>query len=167
MIFNGRTTANSHLGTAVCLLLCLFTAPIYSQAGDSPKELYLQGVHLYRQADYRDARPLLEKAVQLAPEISTYHHWLGRVYGRLAERSGPLSALALSRKTLEQLRAAVELDDRNVAAIKDLIEYYRRAPAFLGGDDKKAERLAARVAQLEANDITRQGRPGNMSEPPS
>ena len=66
----------------------------------------------YAAQRYVEAVQALEQAVALAPEISAYHHWLGKAYGRLAERSGWLQAVELARnqhaKTFE-LRAATSL----------------------------------------------------------
>lgn len=160
----GLTLTKTGLRTAIFPIVLLL-APVYCQAGNGPSELYQQGVRLYQQARYTKARTFLEQAVNRAPGVSAYHHLLGRVYGRMAEDAGVFRAVALSRMTLEHLRTAVELDESNVSAIRDLIEYYRRAPAFLGGSHEKAEELTRRLELQEATDFSRQNPPDTGEKP--
>ena len=57
-----------------------------------------------------------------------------------------------AKKSLER---AVELDPKNIAALTELMKYYRDAPRFLGGSDKKAEEISIRLKILkEKNTIS-------------
>jgi hypothetical protein len=47
------------------------------------------------------------------------------------------------------LERAVELGPTNIDALSDMVEYYTRAPGFLGGDDEKAARLKQRIIELQ------------------
>jgi Tfp pilus assembly protein PilF len=93
-----------------------------------------------------NALHMAEKAVQLAPDNSDYHLWLGRAAGRKAENSNPFTAWNLARRVHAEFERAVALDGNNLAARADLSEYYIEAPNFLGGDKKKARDQAAAVA---------------------
>lgn len=156
------TTATCSRLTTV-LLVALMSTPIHSHTEGASAKFYIQGVTLYQQSKYVEAKKSLEKAVQLAPDVSSYHHWLGKAYGRIAENSGPFRAMSLSRRALENLETAVELDDGNIEAMKDLMEYYRQAPGFLGGNRQKAEDLARRIKALESGEISRQDDPQTES----
>jgi tetratricopeptide (TPR) repeat protein len=79
-----------------------------------------------------------EKAVSINPNVSEYHRLLGRAYGRKAEHSSWFSGINLAKKTRTELERAVELDPRNVAARRDLVNFYARAPGFVGGGESKA-----------------------------
>lgn len=156
MISTGNITPASCCRAIAALALVLLCGTVHSHTEGGPARLYLKGVNLYQQSKYAEAKKALEKAVHLAPDVSSYHHWLGKAYGRMAENSGPFRAISLSRRALEKLETAVELDEDNIDAMRDLMEFYRQAPAFLGGSRKKAEELARRIKALESGDISRQ-----------
>lgn len=115
-------------------------------------ERWQAGVRLYEAQQFTEATVEFEQAVALAPESSVFHHWLGKSYGRTAERSPWFRAIALARRTRREFEAAVRLDARNVDALRDLMEYYRRAPAFLGGSAKKAGAIEQRLRDLQGPD---------------
>lgn len=71
--------------------------------------------------------------------------WMGRAYGRKADKVNSISAFGLARKVKAAFERAVELDPRNPDAVNDLSEYYVGAPSIVGGGLDKAEALAARV----------------------
>lgn len=103
----------------------------------------------YEREDYEAAARHFEAAVQARPRDSSLHHWLGKSYGRIADDSGWFKAMSYAKKTVAAFRRAVELDDANPAALRDLISYLEQAPGFLGGDKKEATALKARLAALE------------------
>lgn len=107
---------------------------------------FAQGRTLFEVGQFEQAMARLEQAVALEPANSAYHHWLGRSYGRRAERTHWFHALGLARKTLREFRIAVELDPNNRSAWSDLMQYYQRAPGILGGSRKKAREIEARLA---------------------
>lgn len=104
----------------------------------------------YEREDYEAAARHFEAAVQARPQDSSLHHWLGKSYGRIADESSWFKAMSYAKKTVAAFRMAVELDDANPAALRDLISYLEQAPGFLGGDKKEAKTLKARLAVLEA-----------------
>ena len=94
-----------------------------------------------------NALRMAERSVALEPQNSNYHLWLGRTAGRKAENSNPLTAWSLARRVRAEFERAVALDGNNASARSDLAEYYIEAPAFLGGDKKKAREQADAVAR--------------------
>ena len=77
------------------------------------------------------------------------HLWLGRAYGYHAQRSSLLRKPLLARKVHAHLEQAVACDPDHVAARWDLMEYYAKAPIFLGGSRKKAGEQADVIARLD------------------
>jgi tetratricopeptide (TPR) repeat protein len=89
-----------------------------------------------------------ERAVQLDPQKSLYHLWLGRVYGEKADRAGSLSALGLAKKVRVSFERAVEVDPKNWEARVDLAEFYFSAPGIVGGGKDKARAQADALLPL-------------------
>ena len=88
-----------------------------------------------------------ERAAKLEPANSEYHQWLGRAYGRKADKTRSFS---YARKTRAEFEAAVSLNPANVSARRDLLEFYMSAPWFLGGGKDKGWRQAAAIAALDS-----------------
>jgi tetratricopeptide (TPR) repeat protein len=139
----------SRLGIVV-VSVALGLTPRWAAANEQPKAATLieQGQRLYAKEDYKGAVKVFEGAVRLAPDVSQYHVWLGRAYGRQAENTSKwklLSALSLARKARESFERAVELQPTNKDALGSLFDFYLEAPGVVGGGIEKAEQLAARI----------------------
>jgi tetratricopeptide (TPR) repeat protein len=90
-----------------------------------------------------------ERAVELEPKNSEYHHFLGTASGYKAEGSGWFSGLSLARKAQREFFEAVQLDPSNIPAQRDLINFYIAAPGIAGGGEDKAD---DQIKKLEAID---------------
>lgn len=101
------------------------------------------------QASWNDAIKSCQRAVQLAPDSSEFHLWLGRAYGEKASRTKMVSAIQTAKLAHAEFETAVMLDGQNREALSDLGEYYARAPHFLGGGFDKAEDLVNRLNSLD------------------
>lgn len=119
-------------------------------ADANPASWFEAGVQRYEAQDFAAAAALFEAAVDAAPADDTYAFWLGKTYGRLAERASWLRALGYARRTRETLERAVSLNPSNPDALDALAQFYAEAPGFLGGDKAKAEALRARAAAAAA-----------------
>jgi tetratricopeptide (TPR) repeat protein len=104
----------------------------------------------YAMECWDDAVKYGERAVQLEPNNSFYHLWLGRAYGRKAADSKALTAASNAKKTKSEFERAVQLDGSNVAARLDLAQYYTEAPGFMGGGVDKAHDQAVEVGKYDA-----------------
>jgi tetratricopeptide (TPR) repeat protein len=142
----------------VPLLLAAAIAPAQSASAAMASEFFARGQQLYESRDFAAAAAAFAEAVRLAPGISRHHHWLGKSYGRLAERSPWLKALDYARKTCASLEQAVALDEYNVEAMRDLLKYYEQAPAILGGSSDRAQALRSRLEVLLESQDTRLAR---------
>lgn len=130
----------SHLLTLITLLVVLSI-----QADDRPSET---GIAAYQDGNYKLAMQSFVRAIQAEPQNSYLHHWLGKCYGRLAERGNWFKSMSYARKTLKQFRKAVELDENNFEALRDLVDYLETAPGFLGGNRQEAKHLGRRLEDL-------------------
>jgi tetratricopeptide (TPR) repeat protein len=130
-----------------------YEAALRALGGEGSQEarvLLLAGQIHYQLGKYKEAADQLEKASQLEPGGAEIFLWLGRSLGRRAETSNFFTAPGYAVRCREALERAVALDGDNVDAMSDLAAYYLEAPGFLGGGLDKAERLAARIAALDA-----------------
>jgi tetratricopeptide (TPR) repeat protein len=83
-----------------------------------------------------------EHAVNLDPNKSLYHLWLGRIYGEKADRTGIFSAAGMAKRVRTQFERAVEIDPQSWEARTDLAEFYLEAPGIVGGGKDKARSQA-------------------------
>jgi tetratricopeptide (TPR) repeat protein len=132
----------------------LSLTPLQAAGVDRPEAAALieEGKRFYAKEDYKRAVEAFEEAVSLAPNVSLYHVWLGRAYGRRAEHTSKwmfLSALSLAGKTRESFERAVALDATNKDALFSLLDFYLEAPGAVGGGVDKAEQLAGRIEKLD------------------
>lgn len=142
------------ISIAMMVVLASSALSLRAETEIEPAVLFAQGQLYYQHSDYAKAKVRFEQLIKFAPNVSRYYHWLGKCYGRIAENSGWLDAISFSKKTLKALEKAVELDDKNIDALEDLMTYYQQAPGFLGGSNKKAQAIAKRLQKLQDTDIT-------------
>jgi len=124
-------------------------------AAKNPKngEIYLLLAKTYSETQQHDAAiASAERAVELDPQNSVYHEWLGRAYGGKAEHAGIFSGLSLAKKTRKEFETSVRLDEKNFSARQALIEYDCSAPGIAGGGEDKARPQIARLAELDASE---------------
>ena len=103
----------------------------------------------YAEKNYEQAIPWFKMAVDGEQCNADYHVWLGRAYGHHAQQVNIFRKPALARQVYIHFEKAVGCDPDHVAAHWDLMEYYLRAPRFLGGSRKKAEEQAAIITRLD------------------
>ena len=131
---------------ALLLVSAAASAETAIPAGDA-RGAFVAAVRAYDRGDFERAADLLERAVESAPACVRCAHLLGKSYGRMAEQAGWMDAIALAHKTRDALEQAVGIAPDDVEAVEDLIRYYRAAPGFLGGNDKKADALERRLRE--------------------
>jgi len=85
------------------MLLALSPA---ASACDTAEACFGEGLRFYEAEEYEKAVASLERAVEFEPGNASFHHWLGRSVGRLAEQSRWLRALTLVRMCICVLAAA-------------------------------------------------------------
>lgn len=116
----------------------------------SGAEVVLLTMKSYYEMRHMDAAIAVgEKAVTVHPHSSEIHMWLGRAYGRKAEKAGIFSGMSLAKKTRHEFETAVRLNPANVEAHQDLVEYYCSAPGIMGGGEEKAQKQIVVIASLD------------------
>ena len=127
----------------------VFLALVKTYPENAQAHFYL-GRIAFREEDYTAAVEWFEKAAELEKRNSNFHLWLGRAYGYQAQQVSLWQQLFLARKVKKQFEKAVALDADNVLARWDLMEYYLKAPRFLGGSWEKAKAEAREIQQRDA-----------------
>jgi tetratricopeptide (TPR) repeat protein len=116
---------------------------------DDAESLNLLSRAYFAMEDWDAAVKYGERAVNLDPNNASYHLWLGREYGRKAEKSKAFSAAGNAKKARNEFERAVQLDPSDVAARLDLAQYYTEAPGFMGGGVDKARDQATEIAKYD------------------
>ncbi|MGB9029160.1 MAG: hypothetical protein WCC27_03485, partial [Acidobacteriaceae bacterium] len=102
----------------------------------------------YEEAQWDQAIPDCEAAVQLAPGDSNYHLWLGRAYGQKADHASLVFGYPLARKVRAEFEQAVQLDAHNAAALADLGEFDVVAPVVVGGGLAHADAIVQQLRSV-------------------
>lgn len=127
----------------------IFEPALRSNARDAAAAFYLGRIEMEERHEDR-AADYFETATRLDPKSSTYFLWLGRAYGRAAQRANVLRQPGLAKKTRAAWERAIEIDPENLDARTDLIQYYVQAPGFLGGSTEKAFEQAEEIRKRNA-----------------
>ena len=90
-----------------------------------------------------------EAAVRLDGSNSDYHMWLGRALGQKAGRASFITAFSLGKRVRAEFEEAVRLDPHNAEALTDLGDFYRAAPAIVGGGTEKADNIASQLDRID------------------
>lgn len=138
-----------HFVTIFSIMLVTFSSFANDKTDSDAEDNFHQGQIFYEDDKFEAAADKFSKAIIQSPDDSRYHHWLAKTYGELAETSGWLKAMRFAGNAKKSLELAVELDPKNIAALTDLMKYYRDAPIFLGGSNKKADEISTRLEKLK------------------
>lgn len=112
-----------------------------------PEALRITGKSFFMLGNFKKAVHFFEKLVTINPMSVVDFHWLGRAWARRAEISNPVSAPGYSAKARRSLERASELDPKNVAVLKDLLDQNLEAKNL-----DKAKSLAERIGALQAEE---------------
>ncbi len=96
-----------------------------------------------------DAVKLGEKAAALDPRQAEYQYHLAEVHGTIAYRAPIWKQLGPGRRCKKAMDAAYALDPAHVENLFILMQYYQRAPGFLGGDKARAVSLANEIGKID------------------
>lgn len=143
-----KTYKKSCLVQSYFIFVCLILVSGIAVANSDAENLFNSGLAQYEAQKYAEAISTLEGAVLLEPDVSKYHHILAVSYGREAERVSWFKAIKFAKKTLTHLELAYKLDRNNLEILDDLMDFYREAPGFLGGDTKKANEIEGLINKL-------------------
>lgn len=129
-----------------------FFEALHQQQPTNTSVPFYLGRIAYAEKNYEQAIPWFEEAVDGEQCNADYHVWLGRAYGLHAEQISTfrmVRKVSLVKRVRTHFEKAVSCDPTHVAAHWTLMEYYLRAPRFLGGSRKKAEEQATIITRLD------------------
>ena len=118
-------------------------------AGNSAEAHNLRCRVMFTLEQFDAAKYECEQAVNLDPQNSSYHLWLGRTLGEVADRANFISAYTLAKRARSEFEQAVQLDPRSAEALADLGEFYSSAPGVVGGGSDKAASVAAQLDRID------------------
>lgn len=111
------------------------------------------GILKMRESAFSDAKPYLEKAVDLAPNSPDALNWHANLLFSTINEASFLAKGRMATKARDQLLKAVEIDPSYIGARIALIEFYRNAPGIAGGSRKKAGEHAEAMLAYEGGKI--------------
>ncbi len=126
--------------------------------GSSFELHYANGLLALAEDRLDDAVEALQLATTLSPSADptrlSSRAWqlLGESHGRKARKSGLMAQAGLAKKARSAFEKAVEVDPENLDVKRHLVEFYTRAPTFMGGGKDKAQLL---ITQIEERDPAR------------
>jgi predicted Zn-dependent protease len=118
-------------------------------AADSAQAHNLRCRVLFTLEQFEAGKSDCEQAVALDPQNSSYHLWLGRTLGEVADRANFINAYGLAKRARAEFEQAVQLDPRNAEALADLGEFYSSAPGVVGGGMDKAAGVASQLDRVD------------------
>ena len=114
-----------------------------------PEINFYLGMLAYLRDDTAAALRHLETALAAAPGEARYHYYYGHAQGRSAQKAGVLSKFGHARKCLAAYERAVALAPDESEFRESLFEFYRQAPAVVGGGRDKALAQAEAIRRLD------------------
>ena len=133
-------------------LLSVAGALVLAASGPGEDD-WREGIRHFSAEDFRHAQDAFERAVDQAPESSTFSLWLALAVGRRAERMTrwrKLAAAPLVRRMRREIVRSIELDETNLDAYDALQSFHLRAPALVGGSKAEAKEIAIRMRAIDA-----------------
>ena len=120
---------------------------LLEQQATNPTIAFYLGRITFDEQDYEQAIVWFKKSLDTGQCHAEYSLWLGRAYGYYTQQASIFRQPFLAKKVQRHFERAVSCDPNHVAARWDLMEYYLKAPGFLGGSTKKAKEQATAIQQ--------------------
>ena len=133
--------------TLLLALLCALSTKSTAQAG---KAAFDEGLRLMRLNKADAAEKQFERAIDADPKNGTYHLWLGNAVGQQTTTASTVRQPFMARRVKAEFERAVALDPDLLDARDGLIQFYLRAPGFMGGSEAKAREQQREIAKRNA-----------------
>lgn len=127
----------------------LFESILKSDEKNDTAAFYVGRISLM-QDDYEAAIDWLKKAVEMNPDHSDYHLWLGHAYGIKAQRASIFKKPGAAKNVKKQYEKAVALDPENLQARFGLLQFHMMAPGIMGGDKDEGRAQAEEIQKRDA-----------------
>src|SRR3569623_440952 len=130
------------------IVMCLFVQN--SRANDRAADAEIRAARDALAANhFEEANRFAEKAVSEAPERPDAWLVLGHCLSGQVDRGSVFKRVSTAQRVLSSYKKAIELSPNNIEAHESILEYYRRAPAIVGGSLEQAEHEAAILSRLD------------------
>lgn len=114
----------------------------------APARYYLGRIS-FDQKEFDDAADFFEEASEnKAGQVADYFNWLGNTYGTIAEEANVIRQGILAPKMKNAWEKAIALDPKILDARFSLIQFYTKAPFFMGGSMDKAKEMARQITAI-------------------
>ena len=101
-------------------------------------ELQKLGDSLFKASNYTEAAKLYKELVQIDPNSFDFNFKYASAFGLEVEQMPRFKQAKNVREMVKLFEKAYELDNKNLALNRALLEIYLRVPRFFGGGEKKA-----------------------------
>lgn len=133
-------------------LLIILSFSFVSQA-QSPtitdlKNMEKKGDSLNELKKYEEASKLYEKLVQVDPKSFNYNFKYAVSFGQHVESLPRFQQVKLVRQMIKHFEAAFDLNRKDIAINRALLEIYLRVPRFFGGGNKKAKSVLENIYSI-------------------
>ncbi len=116
----------------------------------SPENAAIIATILIQNEKYKDAIEFLKRHTHKHNKDAMLFNLLGEALGRRTRQVFALSRIGLAKRSLKAFERAVSLDPTNAGHRYDLMQYYMRAPGFMGGDKDKGRKQAEAAKKFDS-----------------
>ena len=121
---------------------------VVKQQPQDPVVSHYLGRVYFQIGRYKRSIQFMQRAVTLAPRQADYHYWLGRAYGERAKVVFVFRQAVMAPKIRGSFERAVALDPSHAQARFGLVNFYLKAPKFMGGSVGKAREQVQALDRL-------------------
>ncbi|MBI1821025.1 MAG: hypothetical protein HY036_08835 [Nitrospirae bacterium] len=100
---------------------------------------------------FKEAESLAKKAIDINPQNTEGHFWLGVAYGRIGETQGVLKSFFLIKPIRKEMDEVLKLNPNHGGAHHVLGVMYHKLPWFKGGSNKKSVEEFQKAIVLNEN----------------
>jgi tetratricopeptide (TPR) repeat protein len=136
--------------TRVVMMMVVLSAFAAIADAANHTALFVAGRNAVEKGEYDKAEEHFRKASAAQPNNADYHFWLGAVYGMQTQRANLVKKASLASKMRASFEKAVAIDPGHYQARMSLIDYYKLAPAVMGGGSDKALEQVREIRKRDA-----------------
>ena len=118
-------------------------------------ELQKLGDSLFKASNYTEAAKLYKELVQIDPNSFDFNFKYASAFGLEVEQMPRFKQAKNVREMVKLFERAYELDNKNLALNRALLEIYLRVPRFFGGGEKKALSIIKNIYTISMMKVKR------------
>ena len=138
------------------LIFFLFCVFLNAQNRDTDiqriDELKKLGDSLFNVSNYTDAAKVYKELVQIDPNSFDFNFKYASAFGLEVEQMPRFKQAKNVREMVKLFERAYELDNKNLALNRALLEIYLRVPRFFGGGEKKALSIIKNIYTISGDE---------------